>query len=276
MTILMGENMMRKDGADHSRNARSCFPRSARAPCGTLDAAVSQTAGRILTRAETKGQMRSGARFRDAGSAEALKLVTGLTNMAASRARPGQPGHDRRLRQLHGRSRRSRPIAMIAPPRSTPYRPIMMPVARADTSRSARDAGARRRCPRPAPNIKLIISGGQNEPRDAIAGAAWALLDTPTTGADPQGARHGAQASRNTRAGSRPSACRRAAWRARDTVCGVTFDPGTRVFFMFSSAGPRRGHFDAPDASTSRATPARHPASARGRISAAAPRSRAR
>jgi cytochrome P450 len=28
-------------------------------------------------------------------------------------------------------------------------------------------------------NTKLIISGGQNEPRDAIAGAAWAVLSHP-------------------------------------------------------------------------------------------------
>ena len=28
-------------------------------------------------------------------------------------------------------------------------------------------------------NIKLAISGGQNEPRDAIAGATWALLMHP-------------------------------------------------------------------------------------------------
>ena len=30
-------------------------------------------------------------------------------------------------------------------------------------------------------NIKLIISGGQNEPRDAIAGTAAALLTHPNT-----------------------------------------------------------------------------------------------
>jgi len=28
-------------------------------------------------------------------------------------------------------------------------------------------------------NIKLMISGGQNEPRDAIAGTVWALLTHP-------------------------------------------------------------------------------------------------
>ena len=29
-------------------------------------------------------------------------------------------------------------------------------------------------------NIKLVISGGQNEPRDAIAGTVWALLKHPS------------------------------------------------------------------------------------------------
>ena len=28
-------------------------------------------------------------------------------------------------------------------------------------------------------NIKLAISGGQNEPRDALAGTGWALLSNP-------------------------------------------------------------------------------------------------
>ena len=38
-------------------------------------------------------------------------------------------------------------------------------------------------------NIKLAISGGQNEPRDAIAGAAWALLTHPDQLARLRGAR---------------------------------------------------------------------------------------
>ncbi len=62
-------------------------------------------------------------------------------------------------------------------------------------------------------NIKLAISGGQNEPRKAIAGTIWALLTHPeqfALRARRQDA-NGCRCSRSSRAGSRRSACRRAA-----------------------------------------------------------------
>ena len=61
-------------------------------------------------------------------------------------------------------------------------------------------------------NIKLTISGGQNEPRKAIAGCIWALLTHRQEFARVrEGRSRGCRCSRSSRAGFRRSACRRGA-----------------------------------------------------------------
>jgi hypothetical protein len=97
-------------------------------------------------------------------------------------------------------------------------------------------------------NIKLAISGGQNEPRDAIAGAAWALLAHPEQLAR---VRRGEVPWRRvfdeylrwiSPIGMSP---RRVA--VRHTVDGVTLEPEDRVFFMFGSANRDEAFFTEPD-----------------------------
>src|SRR5438046_1226664 len=110
-------------------------------------------------------------------------------------------------------------------------------------------------------NIKLAISGGQNEPRDAIAGTVWALLTHPdqlalaTDGAIPwlqvfeEYARWISPIGMSPRRIAKP-------WTIRD----VAFETNERVFLMFGSlkcfssrfAEPRREAFQ-------RARPLRHP-----------------
>ena len=86
-------------------------------------------------------------------------------------------------------------------------------------------------------NIKLAISGGQNEPRDAIAGTVWALLTHPeqlalvregkATWLDvfEEYARWIAPIGMSPRRVAKP-------W----SYGGVDFEPDDRVFFMFGSA----------------------------------------
>ncbi|MBT8240593.1 MAG: cytochrome P450, partial [Acidimicrobiia bacterium] len=97
-------------------------------------------------------------------------------------------------------------------------------------------------------NIKLTISGGQNEPRDAIAGAVWALLTNPDQLAVVQSGevswlqvfeeycRWIGPIAKSPRSVAQPH-----------SYGGVTFEPGDRVFFMFCSAGRDEAHFDRPD-----------------------------
>jgi hypothetical protein len=97
-------------------------------------------------------------------------------------------------------------------------------------------------------NVKLAISGGQNEPRDAIAGTIWALLTHPgqlaLVGAGKakwidvfeEYARWIAPIGMSPRRVAKP-------W----SYGGVDFEPEDRVFFMFGSANRDEACFGDPD-----------------------------
>ena len=97
-------------------------------------------------------------------------------------------------------------------------------------------------------NVKLAISGGQNEPRDAISGTVWALLTHP---AQLRLVREGrakwidvfeeytrwiAPIQMSPRRVAKPC-----------SYGGVDFEPEERVFFMFGSANRDEACFAEPD-----------------------------
>jgi cytochrome P450 len=94
-------------------------------------------------------------------------------------------------------------------------------------------------------NIKLAISGGQNEPRDAIAGTVWALLTHPDQLAlalagevswlqvFEEYARWISPIGMSPRRIAKP-------WTIRD----VAFEPEERVFLMFGSANRDERYFE--------------------------------
>jgi cytochrome P450 len=97
-------------------------------------------------------------------------------------------------------------------------------------------------------NIKLAISGGQNEPRDAIAGAVWALLthpdqlelvlgsQVPWLQAFEEYARWISPIGMSPRRIAKP-------WTIRD----VAFETDERIFLMFGSANRDEKHFENAD-----------------------------
>ena len=93
-------------------------------------------------------------------------------------------------------------------------------------------------------NIKLTISGGQNEPRKAIAGCIWALLTHPDQfarvreGKVPWLQVFEEFARWISPIGMSPRRIAKAA-----TVNGVDFAPDDRVFLMFGSANRDEAHF---------------------------------
>jgi len=93
-------------------------------------------------------------------------------------------------------------------------------------------------------NIKLAISGGQNEPRKAIAGTIWALLTHPDEFARVRdGKVEWLQVFEEfarwiSPIGMSPRRVAKAA-----TVGGVEFAPEDRVFLMFGSANRDEAHF---------------------------------
>ena len=97
-------------------------------------------------------------------------------------------------------------------------------------------------------NIKLAISGGQNEPRKAIAGTVWALLTHPDQldlvrrgevswlHAFEEYARWISPIGMSPRRIAKP-------WTIRD----VSFELNERVFLMFGSANRDEKHFERAD-----------------------------
>ena len=97
-------------------------------------------------------------------------------------------------------------------------------------------------------NIKLAISGGQNEPRDAIAGCIWALLTHPEQLALVRAGKvrwvqvFEEYARWISPIGMSPRRIAKA-W----SINGVDLEPEDRVFFMFGSANRDEAHFNDAD-----------------------------
>jgi cytochrome P450 len=181
MNRLMGQNMMRKDGDAHMAERKAIFPSvSPKTVKAHWTAQFQAHADRILDALEPGRGTDLCAEFALPFSAECLKSITGLTHTrfqdmdAWSQAMidgianyTGVPSIEERC---HGATAGidaaiddMLPVVIKAPDRSMLSVMLQagMPM---ETVRA---------------NIKLAISGGQNEPRDAIAGTVWALLTHP-------------------------------------------------------------------------------------------------
>ena len=247
MTVLMGQNMMRKDGAPHLDERRALFPSfSPKTVENHWKPVFISATKRILRDLKPKGVCDLVTDFAMPASAEALRAVTGLTTMTNA--------------EMDGASQ-----AMIDG--CSNYQGDSEIEARCNWATGLIDAQIDRQWDSPAPysalavgraagmakaslraNIKLIISGGQNEPRDAIAGTTWALLSHPTELAKVRGARATWQEAfaeyvrLHSPIGMSP---RRVA--KEDVIDGMVLKEDQRVFLMFSSAGRDEAHFADPD-----------------------------
>lgn len=250
MTRLMGENLMRRDGEAHLSERRALFPAlSPRTVADTWAPLFREKTAAILDALAPRGEADLVRDYAMPVSAEALKLITGLTNMAA-------PEMDR---VSQGMIDGCANYAGDAEVEANCYdctasidRHIdeMLPMLRAEPNMSAISVMDRAGLgpDRISANTKLIISGGQNEPRDAIAGAAWAVLTHPdvreaaSQGALPWTDVFAEYARWISPIGMSPREVARA-----DTVAGVELSPGTRVFLMFGSANRDEDWFQEPD-----------------------------
>ena len=250
MHRLIGHNMMRKDGGEHIAERKLMLaalgPQPVRAH---WEAIFRADTARVLDALEPQRQADLIAAYAMPVSADALRALTGLTNMrwqdmdAWSQAMidgianyAGDPAIEARCHAatagIDSCITERTPYLARAPDQS-----LLSVMLRAGLPEASVRA-----------NIKLSISGGQNEPRDAIAGAVWTLLSHPE------------QLARVLR-GDMP-------WRRvfdeyirwispiamsprriaqRYTVDGVTLEPEDRVFFMFGSANRDEAFFDDPD-----------------------------
>lgn len=251
MTELMGENLMRKDATAHQAERKAIFPSIS--PRTVQDIWLTQFAEATDHALDKLAPLGKGDLIADYAmevSAEALKSITGLTNMdwreidRTSQGMidgisnyTGDPAVEARCRDCTASIDRHID-EMIPIVTANPNHSLLSVQMQAGLS----DAQTRA-------NIKLSISGGQNEPRDAIAGTIWALLLHPDqkervlSGEFDFGKAFEEYARWTSPIGMSP---RRVA--QSHTVYGVTFDPDDRVFFMFGSANRDEDIFPNADA----------------------------
>jgi cytochrome P450 len=246
MNRLMGHNMMRKDGDAHMAERVIFFPAvSPKAARAHWRDEFQAHAERILDALAPQGGADLLAAFALPLSGECLKSVTGLTNIRYQDMDAWSQG------MIEGIANYAGDAAIEARCRAATAGidaaiDDMLPVVRKAPNHSLLSVMIHGGMPEEnvRHNIKLTISGGQNEPRKAIAGCIWALLTHPD-----QLARVGdgtvswlAVFEEFTRwispIGMSPRRVAKAA-----SVNGVDFAAEDRVFLMFGSANRDEAHF---------------------------------
>ena len=250
MNKLMGHNMMRKDGDAHMAERNVIFPAvSPRSVKSTWLAQFQAHADRIIDQLPAAGPVDFVQAFALPFSAECLKSITGLTNMRFQDMNAWSQGMIDGIANYTGdpaiEARCHAATAGIDAAIDD-----MLPVLKKSPDKSLLSVMVGSGMPMESvrANIKLAISGGQNEPRDAIAGAVWALLthpaqlalilrgDKPWLQAFEEYARWISPIGMSPRRIAKP-------WTIRD----IAFEPEERVFLMFGSANRDEKHFAEPD-----------------------------
>jgi cytochrome P450 len=250
MNLLMGHNMMRKDGDAHMSERAAMFPSvSPRVVRDTWRTKFQAHADRILDELVPQGEADLTKAFALPLSAECLKDITGLTNMriedmdAWSQAMIDGIANYTGNKEVEARCHAATAgidaaiddmIPVVSRHPDTSILSVLLRAGQAIESVRA--------------NIRLAISGGQNEPRDAICGSVWALLTHPEQLAlvlegkakwidvFEEYARWIAPIGMSPRRVARP-------W----NYGGVDFEAEDRVFFMFGSANRDEACFANPD-----------------------------
>ena len=250
MNRLMGQNMMRKDGAAHTAERNVYSPAIAPAAVAAhWRAQFQRHADRIVDGLAGQGRGDLIDAFALPLSAECLKSMTGLINVryqdmdAWSQAMiqgianyDGNPDVERRCNEATAAIDAA--IDDVLPVvRRTPDHSLLSVMLEGGLSEAQTRA-----------NVKLTISGGQNEPRKAIAGTIWALLTHPDAlKSIENGEATWVQAFDELTRWISPIGMspRRVAkpW----TVEGVDLEVDDRVFLMFGSANRDETHFAEAD-----------------------------
>lgn len=250
MTRLMGENMMRKDGDAHLGERRQLFPSvSPRTVRDVWTAEFRRAAREILADLRPKGACDLVTDYAMPVSAAALCAMTGLRHMTyaeldgSSQAmidgianHAGDPAIEARCNE--GTALIDRHIdMMIEEKRASPDHSILSVLLEAGQPMQQIRA-----------NVKLAISGGQNEPRDAISGCIWALLTHPDqfrlvqNGEVPWLQVFEEYARWTSPIGMSPRRI------ARDYAIGdIHLKAENRAFLMFGAANRDEDHFENPD-----------------------------
>ena len=179
MTVLMGQNMMRKDGEAHSRERKTIFktisPKTSRDYWRAKFDTIADTIIDKILRLKSGDLLKLYAKEL---SAECLKLVTGLTNMTAVEMDRVSQGMIDGCSNYIGDSNIEMHCKNCTQSIDMHINEIVQGMNRkSDFSMISTMLEGNLSTDQIRANIKLAISGGQNEPRDAIAGCIWTILN---------------------------------------------------------------------------------------------------
>ena len=249
MVRLMGQNMMRKDGPDHMAERKTIFP--AVSPKTVKNVWKTEFEGftdsiLVNVKPEGRGDLVGIARQI---CGDALRVMTGLRNMTwqeIDRTSQGMIDGCANYtgdKQIEARchdctasiDRHIDEMAEVL--RNCPDKSLLSVQLAAGMSMEQIKA-----------NIKLAISGGQNEPRDVIAGIVWALLTHPDQLALVlSGEATWMQAFEEYTRWQSPIGMSPRQMAQDYELHGVKLNTGDRIFLMFGSGNRDEANFDRPD-----------------------------
>lgn len=250
MTKLMGQNLMRKDGADHLHERKAILPSiSPKTVKQVWHQRFREFTQDILDEIQPLGQADMVKDIAMRISGEALKQITGLTNMTwqdMDRVSQGMidgcanyaGNADIEANCHHCTADIDAYIdAMIPIVLETPNHSLLSVQLAAGLTEAQIRA-----------NIKLAISGGQNEPRDVIAGLTWALLSHPDQLALIQSDQATwLQAFEEYARWVSPVGMSPRQLSKNYQLHGIELEQGTRIFFMFGSGNRDDNKFTYPE-----------------------------
>ncbi|MDG2277212.1 MAG: cytochrome P450 [Pseudomonadales bacterium] len=250
MTVLMGENLMRKDGRDHMTERKAIYPSMSPQVVKShwceqfrdyTDVVIAALEG------ATSGDLFW--RYAMPVSAHALRVMTGLTNMSAAEMnRVSQGMIDGCANYVADAAVEAHCHACTASIDAHIDDRLAEGVAEDDLSLLGVQLRAGLTIEQLRANIKLSISGGQNEPRDAIAGTIWALLAHPEQLEKcVAGQVSWLQAFEEYARWISPIGMSPRRVAQTYEYGGVRFEPEDRVFFMFGAANRDSEVFVSPE-----------------------------
>lgn len=246
MNRLMGQNMMRKDGAAHMAERKVYFQAvSPRIVKDVWTARFQAHADRILDELAGRGEADLMQAYALPLAGECLKDLTGLTNVtfadmdAWSQAMidgianyGGDPTIEARCHAATAGIDAAIDDRLASAKKTPDHSLLSIMLHGGMPLENVRH------------NIKLTISGGQNEPRKAIAGCIWALLTHPEALDDVRAGRLSwLQVFEEYARWISPIGMSPRRIAAPVEIRGVGLEPEQRAFLMFNAANRDEAHF---------------------------------
>ena len=180
MTRLMGQNMMRKDGEEHKRERHVIFPTvSPKTTQNVWKQKFMDHTKKILNNLSKKQEIDLVNEFAKPVSAEALKSITGLTNMTWQEMDRVSQGMIDGCANYNQNKMVEENCHRCTASIDFHIQERLEQDLGSDPSLLSVFALKNEKFEIISANVKLAISGGQNEPRDAIAGTIATLLQNP-------------------------------------------------------------------------------------------------